>query len=309
MNRPLAIALVAAGALCISFAAPLVKAIELGPSAIGAYRTGIAAFILGLISLLHPGSRVRLTPGWQRPVLWSVLAGVAFGLDLFIWHRSIILTGAGLATLLANTQVFWVAIVSAVVLSETLTLRFVLCSLGAVMGIALLTVPGLLGETLSGLGTAYGLGAAVFYALYILCLRASQQHPSALPIVPNLAIASASSAFVLVVGAAATNEAIVIPSPSTMGLLIALALVVQISGWLFISRAMPHLPARISSLIILLQPVLATVWGIIFFDEALTSLDALGGLMTLLAIYAATAWKAPEPVLPSQPTEAQPRAS
>ena len=46
MNRTFAIALVAAGALCISFAAPLVKAIDLGPSAIGAYRTGIAAFIL-----------------------------------------------------------------------------------------------------------------------------------------------------------------------------------------------------------------------------------------------------------------------
>ncbi len=302
----MAIALVAAGALCISFAAPLVKAIELGPSAIGAYRTGIAAFILCFVSILHPSSRPHLEPGWPRAVAWSVLSGVAFGLDLFIWHRSIVLTGAGLATLLANTQVFWVAIVSAVFLSERLTLRFLICSLGAVVGVALLTVPGLIGATLSPTGTAFGLVAAMFYALYILTLRASQQHPSALPLVPNLALSSAAGAIVLIAGAALTGEPMALPDGPTFGLLVALAGVVHIGGWLFISKAMPHLPARISSLIILLQPVLATLWGVLLFAERVTLIDALGGTITLVAIYAATAWHSKAPVLPSEQSLKQP---
>ena len=302
-------ALVAAGALCISFAAPLVKAIELGPSAIGAYRTGIAAFILCLVSLLHPASRPQLKPGWQGAAAWSILSGVAFDLDLFIWHRSIVLTGAGLATLLANTQVFWVAIVSAIFLSEQLTLRFLICSLGAVVGVALLTVPGLVGATLSPEGTAFGLIAALFYALYILTLRASQQHRGALALVPNLALSSAAAALVLVVGAALTGEPIALPDGAAFGLLVALAAVVHIGGWLFISKAMPHLPARISSLIILLQPVLATIWGVLFFAERVTLVDALGGGITLLAIYAATAWQTRDPVLPSEGSLTHPEPS
>ena len=309
MNRLTAIGLVAAGALCISFAAPLVKAIELGPSAIGAYRTGIAAFILLIASLIHPPSRPQLKPGWQKPIAWAALSGVAFGLDLFIWHRSIILTGAGLATLLANTQVFWVAICSALFLSERLTLRFGICAAGAIVGIGLLTVPGLIGATLSAQGTVFGLIAAVFYALFILSLRASQQHPAALPIVPNLAISSAVSALVLLAGAALTGEPMPLPNARTLGLLIGLAIVVQISGWLFISRAMPHLPARISSLIILLQPVLATLWGVLFFTEQVTGLDALGGTITLAAIYAATAWQAPAPVVASEPAGSCPKTT
>jgi drug/metabolite transporter (DMT)-like permease len=227
-------------------------------------------------------------------------------MDLFIWHRSIMLTGAGLATLLANTQVFWVAVCSALFLSERLTPRFAICALGAVVGIAMLTVPGLIGATLSGIGTLLGLGTAVFYALYILTLRASQQHPAALPIVPNLAISSGTSAVVLLAGAYLTGEAVPLPDAPSLGLLVVLAVVVQISGWLFISKAMPHLPARISSLIILLQPVLATVWGVLIFAEQLNALDALGGMVTLVAIYAATAWQHPKPVLNSAANGAQP---
>ena len=70
-----------------------------------------------------------------------IISGVVFAMDLIVWHKSILDVGAGVATLLANTQVFWVAIVSAGLLGEKLPRKFWLCGLVALLGVAALTLP------------------------------------------------------------------------------------------------------------------------------------------------------------------------
>ena len=57
-------------------------------------------------------------------------------MDLIVWHKSILDVGAGVATLLANTQVFWVAIVSAGLLSEKLPRKIWFCGFVALLGVA-----------------------------------------------------------------------------------------------------------------------------------------------------------------------------
>ena len=97
---------VAAGAACISFAPVFVKlaaAEGMEPSTIAAWRMLVAFLVLVTISALRGGRGLFET----RRVRAGLLAGSIFFVDLFVWHRSILLIGAGPATILGNTQVFW----------------------------------------------------------------------------------------------------------------------------------------------------------------------------------------------------------
>lgn len=75
------------------------------------------------------------------------------------------------------------------------------------------------------------------------------------------------------------------PDLFSVFILFSLALVAQAVGWYVISRTLPRLRASQSALILLLQPVLATVWGVLFFAEHLTELQIIGAVITLVAIY------------------------
>jgi drug/metabolite transporter (DMT)-like permease len=80
--------------------------------------------------------------------------------------------------------------------------------------------------------------------------------------------------------------------------LIALGLFSQTVGWLLITHALPHIPAGIAGLILLLQPSLAFVWDVIFFDRQTSSLAWVGVALALSAIYmgATSAQKKASPI-------------
>ncbi|HKI95062.1 MAG TPA: EamA family transporter, partial [Gemmatimonadales bacterium] len=112
---------VLAGAVLISFAAVFVKLTTV-PAVISAfYRVGIGGVILLALALLK---RERLWMG-PRPALLALAAGVFFALDLAFWHRSIAYVGPGLATILANFQVFILAGFGVLVLHERGSWRLV----------------------------------------------------------------------------------------------------------------------------------------------------------------------------------------
>jgi drug/metabolite transporter (DMT)-like permease len=279
-----ALGLVALGAMAISWAAPLVKVIEAAPSTIGFYRLAFAT--LSLVPFAFMALRTKPRPKSYNPLFWAVLSGIVFGFDLALFHRAILLTGAGLATLLANTQIFWVAIISGTLLKEAPPKNFLMWSLVAIAGVALLTVPGLLNQTLDPTGILMGVGTAFFYASYILSLRQSQSVEGAWPISVNLVISCLFGAITLFSVTLFTNESTAFPDFRNLMWLLVLGLAVHVGGWALISKGMPQLPARISSMTILLQPVLTTVWGVAFFGERFGVFDAVGSALTLVAIYA-----------------------
>ena len=283
--------LVALGALCISFAAPLVKWITLEPTAIGFYRTAIASLTLGLLSFqFQPRKWIAESPsrGWWKPLGWAALGGVSFAGDLFVWHKSILVVGAGLATLLANTHIFWVAVFSALWLGERLTWKFAVWVVVALGGVSLLTLPSESPQEIYFVGIQLGLLTGVFYAGYYLCLRESQRAPNSLPLIPNLAVASFVTAVVLLGLAIGVGEDVGWPDGSNWGRLVLLGLGVHACGWLAISKGMPHVAAAPGSFILLLQTVLATAWGVIWFNESLGTRQWIGAGLTLVAVFGVT---------------------
>jgi drug/metabolite transporter (DMT)-like permease len=66
--------------------------------------------------------------------------------------------------------------------------------------------------------------------------------------------------------------------------LLLLALVSQVMGWLFIATALPRLPAVETSVLLLIQPVFAIAWGVMFFAERLSPLQWMGSAIVLAGV-------------------------
>ncbi|MFH1688433.1 MAG: DMT family transporter [bacterium] len=284
-TRPLAT--LAVGAVCISFAAIFVKLIDpaaMGPTGIGFWRAGMGAAVLFAWSFAA-GERLRLPPGL---LAWTVLAGFVFYLDLFFWHRSIVFSGAGMATILAATQVFVTATLGRFLFSERLTWRLILAAVSGVVGVALLVGIG------SGVeftpryaaGIVYGLVTGIAYGSYIVILKNVGLRSPRLDFRVVLAWTSTFTAVFMGLSGWLEGDTLVVPDITSGLVLFGLALTAQVLGWWIISTTMPKLKTAHGSLILLLQPVLATVWGFLIFHEVLTALQIVGAVVTLAAIYA-----------------------
>lgn len=284
-RRPPPILVLAFGATCISFAAIFVKLLGagMGPTAIGFWRAFLGA---GFLFAWAVATRQRLV--LPRVIFgWSVLAGFIFFLDLFLWHRSIIYSGAGMATILANIQVFVTAALSYFVFREKLSIMFFAAATGAIVGIVLLIGVGSNFEftRIYLTGIMLGILTGFVYGSYIIVMKKAGQVEGRPDFRVLMGWVSLFTAFFLAVASYWEEAAFMPPDLYSLGILAALALVAQTVGWWSISVSLPQLDASRSGLVLLLQPILATAWGYLFFAEHLTPIQLFGAAITLMAIY------------------------
>jgi drug/metabolite transporter (DMT)-like permease len=276
------------GAVVISFSPVLVKTAAfqgLGPTAIAFWRTGIGGLFLAGLALAT-GRSLRLD---RRSLALATSAGLFFFGDLFCWHRSIVYAGSGMATILGNTQVFFTALVATVAFRERLSLRFGLSALVAFGGLVLLVGVGSAGVSFTPeyqRGIVFGLATGLAYAGYLVSLKKGGQRADGPDLVAFMAWASIFSAIGL--GTTAAFEAAPL-WPGDLGSvasLVGLGVGVQGLAWLVITATLPRIPTAQAGLILLLQPILATGWGMLFFDERLEVVQVVGAAITLAAMYA-----------------------
>ena len=273
----------AAGAVCISFAAPLVTATNVGASASAFYRMLFGSLILLGWVLFRSEDRANLSRGWRA----SMIAGAVFAADLWLWHRSIEWVGPGIATLLANLQVLVLALVGWLLLRESAGWRLWLGIAAALVGLWLLVGVGWSGFSDDfQSGVWLGLATAIAYASYVLVLRHSQQATAPLSPVLRLFQVTLCCGLILFAVTLLEGGSLLIPTVTDWIYLILLGLLAQVFGWVLISRGLPHLAASLIGLLILLQPALAFVWDLLFFNLNVTGLQLFGFGLALVGIYA-----------------------
>lgn len=273
------------GAMMISFSAVWVKLSHVSPVVSAFYRVFFGGLFLLVILLLRKEKRWR---GWTCMGL-SLSAALFFSLDLYAWHSCIGYVGPGLATILGNFEVFLVPLVGMVLFGERMNMRFFISVPLAVAGLFLIV--GVRWEQLTPdyrLGIYYGLATAVFYTGFLIVLRKLQSHASKPSAVLSLMVVSVATALYLTGEIIRTGESFAIPDLQSGISLVALGLLSQTIGWLFITHALPRIPAAIAGLILLLQPSLAFLWDVIFFGRQTSTLAWVGVVLALSAIYVGT---------------------
>ncbi len=274
-----------AGAVLISFSAVFVRLAAVGPAVAGFYRMAFGGVLLLLIVV---AGRRRIWHGWPSFGL-AALAGLFFAGDLTFWHRSIGYVGPGLATILANFQVFFVTSYAVIVLKERPGWRFWAAIPLAIGGLLLLV--GLrwseLGDSYQ-LGVVFGLITAQFYAAFVLTLRKLQSLEHSSSSMASTMISSLTTAVAIGVIALLSGESFRLEETDSLLWLLLYGFCGQVLGWVLITRSIKHISAARVSLTLLLQPALAFLWDLLFFDRPTTTWEFCGALLALAAIYLGT---------------------
>ncbi len=270
------------GAVLISFSAVFVKVLSVPPAVSAFYRLLFGGGFL----LLYVLAAKRLPSKALTGLLAIFLAAAFFAADLWTWHRSIIYVGPGLATILANFQVFFLALAGVLFFGERWRWQLMVAIPMALLGLGMIV--GFDWQILTEqyrTGIWLGLLTAVFYAAFILSLRRTRTDGRQRSAVVDLALVSLVSAALLGIGATTAGDSLALSWSRDLGILLAYALVAQVFGWLLIAHSLAQVPASRVGLILLLQPLLAFVWDVLFFSRSITPTELTGAVLTLLGIY------------------------
>ncbi len=272
--------LVLLGILFISFSAIFVRQAAASPITAAFFRTAFAIPFLILLKYLLAGSNPQRTRA-----RWIALgSGLILAVDLSAWHHAIDLIGAGLSTVLGNTQVMFVALAAWIFHRErpsNLALFIIPFILLGVMLISGLGRDEAYGVNPVG-GTLFGLSTAILYTSYLLVFRAANRE-LAHPVGPLLDSTIGAAVTSLVFGTFDPDFSL-IPVWPTHGWLLALALVSQVAGWLLISNALPRLAALETSVMLPLQPALTLFWAWLLFAENLSHFQWMGVVLVLSGV-------------------------
>jgi drug/metabolite transporter (DMT)-like permease len=284
------------GAACISASGILVKLADAGTATTAFYRCLLALPALVTLAVLEQRrhGRRRLAPR-----LGAVLAGGFLAVDLVLWNHAIAEVGAGVATVLGNLQVLFVALAAWLLFRERPHRGFLIALPVVMAGVVLVSglADGATGGAHPLAGIGYGMGTSVAYAAFLLVLRQTSGGTAhvAGPLAEATAGAAAGSVLLGMVFGGLQLE---IPWPSFWWLLL-LSLTSQTIGWLLITSSLPRLPAAVSSLLLLLQPAAALLLAAAVLGEQ-PSIPQLGGAALVCcgilgASLAATAQRISEP--------------
>ena len=285
----MALAALLLGAIVIGFSGILVKLSETGPLATAFYRVALSLPIFLLwMRAVPPGSaktgpaKPGKLPSRERRLL--VLCGVMFALDLGTWHLSLQFTNVANATLLGNLAPIWATLGVWLLFGERVRPLFVAGLVVAIAGCAIVMGRSLSASPDTLAGDALAVLTALFYGGYQLTVARLRASVSTSVI---LAWSGAVSALILLPIAALAGENLLAQSAFGWGVLLVIAVVSQAGGQGLITYAFAHLPAGLSSVTLLIQPVAAAGFAWIILGEALGLWQGLGGAVVLLGIWLA----------------------
>lgn len=278
MNRVAFVCLLAGGC-CIAFAPIFVRLSDTGPVASAFWRCALAVPVLWIWSFTHRQKADRR----EVPLMPLALAGMFFAADLGVWHFSILFTSVANSTVLANLQPIVVTLAGWLIWKRSVTRTFIAGMAVAIAGMFVLVGPNFASGGRPLLGDALAALTAVFYASYFLAIKIARD-------------AGASTARVMAWSTTITSIvllpiALMFPQPflpaaaAGWWVLFGLAIVTQVLGQGLIAYAFAHLPASLSSVSLLIQPVMAALFAWALFGEAIGPVQFTGAALVLAGIW------------------------
>lgn len=271
-----------AAALAMSISPSLVRFADVGPLASAFWRVFLALPVLyAWMKADEKSAAGRKGKTWSLPIL---LSGLAFAGDLLMWHLAIMKTTIANATFFATMAPLWVVIFGWLLFrhraEKTTLIGLALCLFGG----GALVYQSLSINPAHMLGDALGIGTGVFFGLYFLAVGAARKGSGAARVTFEMSIVT----IVVLLAAALIIEGDILPKTGFgWGVLLALAFVSHAGGQGLLSVALGRLPTVFSSLVILLEAVVAAGFAWLLQGEPVSPLQAIGGAVILAGIWVA----------------------
>lgn len=275
MNRDFFIILFALSNLIV--ASVLIRYSEVGPITSFGYRLLLPCiFLYSFLAITKDEEKLS-----KKSLYIAALTGFFLALDLAFYSISLIYTSIAEASLLTNLCPFITTFIAIIFLKEKVSLKYYFVLLLAFLGLLLLmSQAGLSSRHL--LGNWLAIVSAVFYALFIIL---SKQLRNSCSTFRMMFIASLSGSIVLFILAFIFNEQIIPTTARSIAILLAIALFGHLLGnILYISR-IKHISLAMSSLVLLVGPVFALLYGYVLFRETFSIQQLVGMFIIILSVY------------------------
>jgi drug/metabolite transporter (DMT)-like permease len=278
--RPLPLVVLAVAVGGVSFGSILVRLAAAEPLAIAAWRVAIASAVVVPAALAF-GRRRLAEP---RTELLALLAGTLLALHFATWIASLSYTTVAQSVVLVNTAPIWVAVFGRALgllpPGSTPWLPIALCVAGAAI-VAAAPTAGATAAPQPAWGNALALAGAVCMGGYLLAARAAQQQ---LDFLGFVARSYGTAAVVLAVAVLVTGTPASGFDARTWLALVGLALVAQLIGHGGTNWSLRHLGPAFVAVVLVAEPVLASLLAWAILGEPVTAPVAAGGVLVLAGI-------------------------
>lgn len=275
-----ALAALVLGGIALGTSPLFVRLSETGPTATGFWRMALALIPIYALMRLGP-MRANPKPADAPAFFWP---GLMFAADLFFWQWAVMYTTMASATLFSNFAPVVVTLGAWLLLRERIAPLFLVGLVMALGGAALLaTGNAALGRQFL-LGDGMGLLSALFYGGYMLFVAGLRVRYDTVTLTFWY---SAICAALLLPVAIATGDTLLPATANGWAVLAGLALVSHVLGQGLIAYGFGHLPASFSSLVVLIQPLVAALLGWTLLGEAQGPWQIAGATLILAGIVVA----------------------
>lgn len=268
-----------AGLVAISFASIFIKMCGAPSLTIAAYRLSIASIFYVLFT------KLRLGPVWST-FSWSqrriaLISGIFLAIHFTTWITSLKFTSVASSVVLVQSAPIFVAIGSFLFLGERPSI-FTAIGIGiALTGSVIIGIHDFSHDSTSIAGNLLAICGAIGAAGYMIAGRKLRAHIDTLHYVTAVYSVSAVLLliFTLVSGTALTGY-----SMRDYMLLVAIAIVPQIIGHTIFNWGLRYVSATSISIILLGEPIGASLLALFILDEMLSPTKVIGGLVIILGV-------------------------
>lgn len=244
-------------------------------------RSLVTAFFVVAVTLLTNPSKLRVR--WQD--LWcfagSGICSIVF--FNFCYFQTIRLTSLSVAAILLYTAPMIVTVLSAVLFHERITVRKAAALALAFLGCAL--VSGVTGgpASVSAAALLFGLGSGFGYALYSVFGRYALKRYDPLTVTVYTFLFSSVGCVPFL-----NLRPLFRTVFSSLGIILTVAvfgIVTSAAPYVLYTYGLNHVETSHASIMASVEPVMATVIGIIFYHETVSAASAAGSLLVLAAVF------------------------
>ncbi len=272
----------AVGVIAISWSAIFVRWTGMPGVASAFYRMFFAAVVLWVVLLT---SRVQWTSAPTSGFWLAGLSGLFFAGDVGLFNTAVLHTSAGSATFLANNAPLAVGLLTWAITRKLPSGRFWTALAIALAGAWLIVSVDASHMRSEMAGDMLAVGSSVCFAMYLVSTEWSRKDFDTRALVT---LSATGSALALLVFAVVTHVSLAVPSVRSLAALLGLGMVCQVIGYFCLTYALGHLPATVTSVVLLTVAPLTATFAFLLFGEKLTFPQILGSGLVVFGVWIAT---------------------
>jgi len=276
MDKNRAILVLSIGLVAISFASIFIKLCNAPSLVIAAYRLAIASIFYIGFTKIRKGSIWSVFSKSQFKIV--LFAGVFLAIHFATWITSLKYTTVASSVVLVQTSPIFVALGSFMFLRERPSLLMLIGITIALIGSIIISAHDFSLDRNSLLGNLLALIGAIGAAGYLL---AGRKLRATIDTFRYVTAVYSVTAVLLILLAITSGATLVGYSPKNYLLFVAIALLPQVIGHTSLNWALKYFSATAVAVIILGEPVGASILAIIILGEKLSLVKIFGGLVIL----------------------------